>query len=141
MIRIISKKNRVISMKKNSVNKFGLILFAFILSFFAVSTHAKTPATPYTAVQNDLSAQSENRFWRVFEVKNNTEIKPKEKYTSISSTYLVYPEKHKNKDITSLKLKNKSLSLSIPIQYRKTEPDIFQNEEKKIIKHLSVYSY
>lgn len=124
-------------MERTSMNKSTLI-FLIIMLFYTSEAQAKTSTTLLPPNANNLSEQAINRLWNGIEVKNKKEVDQQNKYTTLNSTYLVYPQ-HKNTDITSFKLKNKALNLSIPLRHKKSG-DIFSNEEKKIIKHLSVYS-
>lgn len=63
------------------------------------------------------------------------------RYNSVGSNYLVYPAAQKKNSINSIiysMLKTKSLSVSIPLQHKKRNPELLSSDEKKVIKHLSV---
>lgn len=109
-------------MNKILLKKF--LLACIVLQFGVVM--------PVGAVStNDLSMQSSSRMWNLVNNKSSDE-KVQDRYSQINSTS--YPIPHSNTDITRLNLKNKSLSVSIPIQCKKQTGDNSQNEEKRAIK-------
>lgn len=108
-----------------------VLLITCIILLFGVKVQAKAVSAAAAVPAGELSRQTNSKLWQIYG-NNHSGTKPQEKYIPINSTYLVYPAPHKNTDITSLKLKNKSLSVSIPIQHKKSAADI--NEDKRVIK-------
>lgn len=119
-------------MYKKSFYISRAVFFTFILIMMPVITQIKVNAAHIPPQVNELSEQAKDRFWKDY---NNSRYKEsqnsQDKYTQINSTYMVYPSAHKRVDSTQLTMKNKSLSLSFPIQHKRTI-----SNEKKVIKHL-----
>ena len=110
-----------------------LELSIFFLPFFQwlIVSNVTPNSFPNSVSTNDLSMQSSSRMWNLVNNKSSDE-KVQDRYSQINSTS--YPIPHNNTDITRLNLKNKSLSVSIPIQCKKQIGDNSQNEEKRAIK-------
>ena len=115
-----------------------VLLITCIMLMFGGKVQAKTVSAAAAVPAGEISKQTNSKLWQIYG-NSHPDTKPQEKYIPINSTYLVYPAPHKNTDITSLKLKNKSLSVSIPIQHKKSASDI--NEDKRVIKTSEYKNY
>lgn len=115
-----------------------VLLITGIILLFGVKVQAKAVSAAAAVPAGEISKQTNSKLWQIYGNKT-PDTKLQEKYIPINSTYLVYPAPHKNTDITSLKLKNKSLSVSIPIQHKKSAADI--TEDKRVIKTSEYKNY
>ncbi len=113
-------------MYKKSYTKLGLAVAAIFAAFLAI--------TPQKAISAEVSIVTINSFEKDYceQTKN---------LDKINSDQFVYPnENNKRNQILNNFFKNKSLSVSIPLQHKRRSTDIIANNEKKVIKHLNIQS-
>lgn len=112
--------------KSNS--KFYIVIAAIITITFLMqpqtSISAEVSVAPISSFESVLSEQFEtNTQWN----------------EEVNQNYINYPMEHKPKNqILASFFKNKSLSISIPLQHKRKSSDMIANNEKRVIKHLNV---
>lgn len=127
-------------MHKKTVSTTKMIIVAIFAMLFALPANntfsAELSVAPASDNLNEFPETKTADLWKLFGSRN-TDISQTKLSEQETSVYLVYPEKRKKNTLADTFFKNRSLSISIPLQHKK-HVGYLPNEEKKIIKHLSI---